>query len=248
MGVPGPAPPARWLLIGNSRWHWAEAAASATSGLRCWHSQAPASLKPKEGERLRCWACVGQPAPQLQLPLGRRFHQAGVPLVSMPPWLGVDRALAGWQAWRRQREGAGGAVLVADAGTCLSLTRVDSQGGFAGGRLMAGVQLQLTAMARGTAQLPALAWAAPTGGLEPGFDPWPAATAEAMSAGCLWGLAAAIAQALEAARSEGPHTLWLTGGDGPSLAPLLKELGLDFEWAPELCLEGLVALSPDSDP
>jgi len=113
---------------------------------------------------------------------------------------------------------------------------------------MAGVQLQLTAMARGTAQLPALAWAAPTGGLEPGFDPWPAATAEAMSAGCLWGLAAAIAQALEAARSEGPHTLWLTGGDGPSLAPLLKELGLDFEWAPELCLEGLVALSPDSDP
>jgi len=31
------------------------------------------------------------------------------------------------------------------------------------------------------------------GDWEPGFDPWPAATAEAMSAGCLWGLAAAIA-------------------------------------------------------
>jgi len=248
MGVPGPAPPARWLLIGNSRWHWAEAAASATSGLRCWHSQAPASLKPKEGERLRCWACVGQPAPQLQLPLGRRFHQAGVPLVSMPPWLGVDRALAGWQAWRRQREGAGGAVLVAD---CRNLPEPDPGG--QPGRLRrreidGWSPTPADGDGKGDGPAAGARLGGTDGGLEPGFDPWPAATAEAMSAGCLWGLAAAIAQALEAARSEGPHTLWLTGGDGPSLAPLLKELGLDFEWAPELCLEGLVALSPDSDP
>ena len=44
----------------------------------------------------------------------------------MPRW-----ALAGWQAWRRR----GGAVLVADAGTGVSLSRVDRSGAFAGGRL-----------------------------------------------------------------------------------------------------------------
>lgn len=246
MTMPGPVPPARWLLIGNSRWHWAEAVAGPSGGLRCWHSEEPAGLASSELRPLRSWACVGEPASELPLPPALRFHLGRVPLAALPPWLGVDRALAGWGAWRRQQLESGGGVLVADAGTCLSLTRVDGQGRFAGGRLLAGVHLQLTAMASGTALLPALSLPMPMPVPAAAVAPWPAATAEAMTAGCLWGLAAAIGQALEAARGEGPLTLWLTGGDGQRLAPLLGALGVEFEQAPDLCLEALVALSPDS--
>jgi type III pantothenate kinase len=167
-----------------------------------------------------------------------------VPLRAMPVWLGVDRALAGWEAWRRQQAaGAGGAVLVADAGTALSLTRVDDQGAFAGGRLMAGLRLQLSALAAATAQLPADVPVDGPGTLHD-LDAWPAATEAAMATGCLWGLAAAICQAATALQADGPVGLWLTGGDAPLLVPLLGEMGHRCVLAPGLCLEGLAALRP----
>lgn len=71
---------------------------------------------------------MGRLSAALALPEERRIELAQVPLQQLPPWLGVDRALVGWRAWRRQTQ----AVLVADAGTCLSLTCVDGQGRFRG--------------------------------------------------------------------------------------------------------------------
>lgn len=163
-----------------------------------------------------------------------------VPLEGAPPWLGIDRALAGWLAWRQ----TGRAVLVADAGTILSLTRVDARGRFRGGRLMAGAALQLRAMAAGTAALPAV---------ETSEDPcsssdlWPKETREAMVVGVLRGLAAAIAQAAAQFRSEEPEgQLILTGGDSATAEALVKELlGSDrpatIHW-PDLPLQALVKL------
>jgi len=100
---------------------------------------------------------------------------------------------------------------------------------------MAGVQLQLTAMARGTAQLSRRsALAAPTGDWNRAST-LPAANGGGDERRLSLGSGAAIASGAEAARSEGRNTLWLTGGRwARALAPLLKELGLDFEWAPEL--------------
>jgi type III pantothenate kinase len=192
---------------------------------------------------VRSWACVGHLPPELKLPPERRLDLSAVPLRSMPAWLGLDRALAGWQAWRRQQQaGTGGSVLVADAGTALSLTRVNDHGGFAGGRLMAGFRLQLSALAAATTLLPALAADDP-GPLDR-LDPWPVATEAAMAAGCLWGLAAAIGEASSALQAEGPTGLWLTGGDAQLLAPLLGEMGQRCVLAPDLCLDALAALSP----
>jgi type III pantothenate kinase len=45
-------------------------------------------------------------------------------------------------------------LLVVDAGTVLSLNRIDRSGRFIGGRLLAGLTLQWQAMAAGTAGLP----------------------------------------------------------------------------------------------
>jgi type III pantothenate kinase len=223
---------ARWLLIGNSRWHWACLEQGVWQG---WSELPPDCLtglpSVSVAEAPLAWAAVG-PVP-LEAPLdpARRLALADVPLRSMPPWLGIDRALAAWQAHQL----SGTAVLVADAGTALSLTRVSAGGTFAGGRLLAGAGLQMRALAAGTSALPPVA-----GPTQLPAAAWPEATAEAMAAGVLRGLAAAVDQAWQEARGDDPHCrLWLTGGDGPVLAPLL---GVTPE--PLLALQALASLRP----
>jgi len=151
----------------------------------------------------------------------------------------------GWGAWSRQaRLSPATPVLVADAGTALSLTLVDGDGRFCGGRLAAGVSLQLRALAGATALLPQLdqAW-----WQDPIPEPWPLETGDAMVRGCLEAGAAAIAQAWR--QVNGPRArggtcqLWLTGGDGEALAPLLAAQGVDFTAAPNLALDSLAALA-----
>ena len=177
----------------------------------------------------------------LALPSEARLQLAEVPLLAAPPWLGIDRALAGWWGWRL----VAAPVLVADAGTVLSVTRVDRDGRFAGGRLLAGAALQLRAMAGGTAHLPALD--APTVPADPASAPWPHDTAGAMRSGVLRGLAAAIAAAVQETRRQEPVCrLLLTGGDSTALASLL-EPALEMELRPHLCLEALAALRPARD-
>jgi hypothetical protein len=211
-------------------------------------------------------------------------------MVDLPPWLGVDRALVGWQAWRSAA--AGSAVLVADAGTVLSLTCVDRCGRFVGGRLMAGAALQLRALNAGTANLPP-----PAGQLVLDPDPWPQATVAAMQAGVLRGLAAALNAAAEErilipsgsdVSTAGKFvdkgaceyadrcvdkcvdkyadkcvdedvnkgfdedvdecSMWLTGGDGHLLAPLLEAPRRCWRLAPNLALDALASLRPGPDP
>ena len=237
-----PALAPHWLLIGNSRWHWGW----RDGGLQGWSESAEAGVERFRGlapDQLAGWAAVGAvPEPSAQgLPESRQVTTAEVPLAEAPPWLGVDRALAAWGAWRQS---GGAAVLVADAGTALSLTRLDGAGRFAGGRLLAGAGLQLRALGQGTAALPALAADVLAEGLD--GDGWPAATEQAMAVGVVRGLAAALRSAaheLQETTGDGPQ-LWLTGGDGPLLAPLLQQQGQPWRLAPLLVLEALAALRP----
>ena len=226
----------RLLLVGNSRWHWAE---PGPTGLRCWHEPPRQAAPPQGWQGLRAWAAVGAVPPQLGLPPQRCLDLTQVPLLDLPAWLGIDRALAGWWAWSQQ----GQAVLVADAGTALSLTLVDQAGRFGGGRISAGLALQLRSLGQATAQLPALI-SSDLSAMD--LEPWPHQTQAAMLQGCLKATAAAIAQGWRdrlAQSAEPPGRLWLTGGDGPLLAPLLRQQGLPLTLAPDLCLEALAALS-----
>lgn len=226
---------ARLLLIGNSRWHWAEQDPD-TRALRCWHTS-PAAAFPEEGTALLAWAAVGaqpQPPPPAS---ARRIRLEDVPLQGAPPWLGLDRALVGWRAWQQQ----GAAVLVADAGTALSLTRVNGEGCFSGGLISAGLALQLQALTGATAQLPPVDFAVAASCA----DAWPHQTQAAMAEGCRRAVAAAIVQAWKQLCSddESPKAgLWLTGGDAALLLPLLQEQQLDPVMAPDLALEAMAAL------
>ena len=220
---------ARLLLIGNSRWHWAEA---SDGGLRCWHT-APDQVPEQP---LRAWAAVGPlpvPAPG---PQARRISLGDIPLQTAPAWLGIDRALVGWRACQQQGHG----VLVADAGTALSLTWVNGQGCFEGGLISAGVALQLRSLARSTAQLPLL-----QPGAEGSAAAWPRQTEAAMAEGCRRAVAGAILQAWRTLLGQSgtePLALWLTGGDGAQLLPLLQEQQLRPVLAPDLALEAMAAL------
>ena len=227
-----PCDPACWLLIGNSRWHWFQTSAL---GPRTWSE--PPELAAGSMLRPRRWAAVGplpEPWPAVLDPADRLALDQ-VPLGSLPPWLGIDRALAGYEAWCR----CAAPVLVADAGTALSLTWVDGAGHFRGGRLMAGALLQLQALHRGTAALPAVPWQQ----LAP--EPWPLQTDAAMASGVLEGLAGALQRAAEQLLTQEPDLqLWLTGGDAEGLLPLLQQpIGArpqPWRLAPGLCLDGLV--------
>jgi type III pantothenate kinase len=193
-----------------------------------------------DAERLRAWAAVGPVPAAPWLDPRRRLRLEQVPLAQMPPWLGVDRALVGWRAWQLSQV----PVLVADAGTALSLTRVDGTGAFAGGRIQAGRLLQLRALASHTDQLPPLQRPSPSAGGaagEEGLPPWPRQTAAAMEAGVRQGMVAAVAQAWRELRRLQPNCrLWITGGDGAWLAA-----ALDQPCQPNLALEALVELSLD---
>jgi type III pantothenate kinase len=135
-------------------------------------------------------------------------------------------------------------VLVVDGGTVLSLTRVDGGGTFRGGRLLAGLRLQLEAMGQGTNLIPQIL-SQPWSEATPDDPSWPQATAAAMQVGVERGLVAAIS---EAAREAGSRWVVFTGGDGGRLheqgAQQLERLGLSVAHRPLLCLESLARLRP----
>lgn len=232
-GSPGGAqgrPASLVVLIGNTHWHWGRREPApgrdGLGALHCWSTRPPECLEQGELEQLLAWAAVGPVPPELELPPQLQLTLDAVPLFGMPAWLGIDRALAGWGAWQHQQErkaregppgdgdgsrGGPGPVLVADAGTALSFTRVAGNGTFAGGRLMAGAGLQLAALAGATALLPQQGLPDSAAQLET----WPIATGAAMASGCLWGLAHAIAGASRQDHPEQAPGLWLTGGDAP---------------------------------
>ena len=240
-GSPAPRPSPRWLLIGNSRWHWADGA-PPPGALQCWHTSPSPLAGDADLAALQGWAAVGPLPAGAPLDPARRLGLERVPLQGLPPWLGVDRALVAWRAWQL----SAAPVLVADAGTALSLTLVDGQGRFVGGRLQAGLALQLRALAAGTAQLPAVdpgAWARQPGAEAPPLaaDPWPQPTAAALQVGIRQGLVAAVAAAWRQAGERCPGCqLWITGGDSDWLAP-----ALGLEPSPALALEALALLSAE---
>lgn len=132
-------------------------------------------------------------------------HSTPLPLsLSGYPAPGLDRiaAAAGASALF-----PGEAVMIADAGTALTLDIVDSEGNFQGGNISAGAKLRLKALHEYTDRLPAIEKSGDCP--EFGYD-----TETAIRAGALRGLAAEISvAAAHAAALYGCRRILLTGGD-----------------------------------
>lgn len=237
----------RGLLIGNSRWHWAEHDGS------CWRfdhgPQDCARLTAAQQQGGLIWAAVGSVPVEVALEQQDRLTSRDVPLPGCPDWLGVDRVLGAWAAWDiSQTSGLdlGSGLLLADAGTVLSLTLLNAEGAFVGGQLSPGLRLQLAAMDGGTASLPC-----PDPVSEP-RDRFPRDTASAMVRGALQAMAGAVREA----QSCSGACLWICGGDSKALQRELLERGSAsiepvVTTDPDLVLKGLVkwieTFSPDRD-
>lgn len=216
-------------MIGNTRWHWCFQNDST------WHF---AHELPQlrnlllRRDSLVAWASVGKIPEGDFLDPKLRITLRDVPLNGIPEWLGIDRALGAWSAFKRancDHEQFKGLLLV-DAGTILSLTRITAKGEFAGGQLVAGLHQQLFAMSNGAKNLRQV----PFVGIPD--EMFPFRTDEAMQRGVIQALVGTILQA----QREADLPLWICGGDGSLLANQIREKGLEINLFPQLVLEGMV--------
>jgi len=234
----------RALLIGNSRWHWAQ---RHGQGVRVDHGDPDPD---RIGTNPPIWAAVGPVPEQLRAHQDLRIGVEDVPLLQAPPWLGVDRALGAWMAWRRSQEqqlDCSRGLLLVDAGTVLSLTRVTADGCFGGGQLIPGYRLQLRAMAEGTDGLPSIP-ESPDGEVAHEVFPqevFPQQTVVAMQRGVLQAMLATIAVAQQ--NSKG--LLWICGGDAALLqshwSGATELLQLEGDLQLQALLDLAAGISPD---
>lgn len=161
---------------------------------------------------------------------------AGLPLpfrmaYGTPATLGADRLAAAVAAWAL----AGGPPVVAvDAGTAVTVDAVSAEPAYLGGAILPGPDLLRRALARGTGQLPDVAFAAPP-------SPVGATTAESVQSGLtnllLGGVDRLLRQTADALGAE--PALVVTGGWGPWLADALGRGRVE----PHLVLDGVRLLT-----
>lgn len=156
---------------------------------------------------------------------------------SQPRRLGVDRWVAMIGAWHE----IGGAVLVVDAGTAVTLDALDSKGQHLGGQIIPGLRLMTTSLAQETSDLPDVRRHAAKPRRDP--DMFAKATAGAIAQGAVNALAGAIERAADVLRQprKAPAVV-LTGGDA---SRILTALGCDALHRPHLVLQGLARMLED---
>lgn len=149
--------------------------------------------------------------------------------------LGLDRIAGAVGASGR------GTVLVADAGTALTLDLV-SDGKFLGGNISPGLRLRCESLHRSTSLLPLVDYHGEV-------SVWGHDTLSAIRAGAVRGLEYEIIGAFRRACRQFPDArLILTGGDAPQIHPLLSEDGIECRVSPDLVGLGLVRIFNFNNP
>ena len=144
-----------------------------------------------------------------------------------PDTVGADRVVAAAMAFERM----GGPVIVADFGSAITIDCVSNDGIFLGGAILPGLNLSASALANQTAALPLVELAVPE-------TPWGRDTAEAISAGIIFGALGALREITERYAEQlgqWPEVI-ATGGDAPLIA---KHCDFIHAVVPDLVLMGI---------
>ena len=219
-------------MIGNTRWHWASKIKQRWEYFHT--SPNPIDFRHKDYSQL-CWAAVGQIPEKVTLCPSKKIKLDNVPLANLPSNLGIDRALASWSAFKKQSylKNKKQDLIVIDAGTILSVTKITKDGEFAGGQLVSGLRLQLTSMANGALNLEK-----PNTHIIP-KESFQYETQNAMIRGSINVLLGIILQVYEETKAP----IWLCGGDSPIIVNELKNKNIDINHCPNLVLEGMIDIS-----
>jgi len=218
-----------YLMIGNTRWHWAS---KIKKDWKYFHtSPNPIELKDKDYSQLT-WASVGPIPENIKLCPSKKIIFDTVHLINLPSNLGIDRALASWSAFQKQSsfQSKKQDLIVIDAGTILSITKITKKGDFGGGQLISGFRLQLSSMANGALKLETPIFK------EIPTETFQFKTNDAMIRGALNGLLGLILKINEEAKLP----IWLCGGDAPIILNELKNKNIDINYYPNLVLEGMI--------
>ena len=138
-----------FLLVGNTRLHWAE---YSQNQYKFFHTNKSFKIPRKLDINKLIWAAVGN-APDFILSKENQIKTRDIQLSNLPDYFGVDRALACLAALNTIKNPLKKDLLIADFGTILSLTKLNSHGSILGGQLVPGFLTQLKSMELNTKNL-----------------------------------------------------------------------------------------------
>ena len=138
-----------FLLVGNSRLHWANYSQNKS---KFFHTKKEHKLPKNIDLDQLIWASVGK-LPNYLLKKENEIKTKDIKLSNIPDYFGIDRALASLAALKTIENPLKKDLLVADFGTILSITKLNSNGSIIGGQLIPGFLTQLKSMEQYTKNL-----------------------------------------------------------------------------------------------
>ena len=138
-----------YLLIGNSRLHWA---LRKDNSYEFFHTLFDQRFPENINFKKLIWASVGQ-HPTSKLLKENEISNNNFTLKNIPDHIGIDRALACFAAHKIIKNKYKKNILIVDLGTTVSITKIDNQGNLIGGQLLPGFTTQLKSMDENTRNL-----------------------------------------------------------------------------------------------
>jgi len=138
-----------FLLVGNSRLHWAKYSKNQS---KFFHTKKEQKVPENIDLDQLLWASVGK-LPNFLLKKENEIKTKDIQLSNLPDYFGVDRALACVASLKIIENPFKKDLLIADFGTILSITKLNSNGSILGGQLIPGFLTQLKSMEKYTKNL-----------------------------------------------------------------------------------------------
>ena len=138
-----------FLLVGNSRLHWAN---YSQNRFNFFHTKKEQKVPENIDVNQLIWASVGK-LPNFSLKEENEIKTKDIQLSNLPDYFGIDRALACLAAQNTIENPFKKDLLIADFGTILSITKLNSNGSILGGQLIPGFLTQLKSMEQNTKNL-----------------------------------------------------------------------------------------------
>ena len=138
-----------FLLVGNSRLHWAKYSQNQSKFL---HTKKEQKVPENIDLDQLIWSSVGK-LPNFLLKKENELKTKDIQLTNLPDYFGVDRAFACIAALKIIENPFKKDLLIADFGTILSITKLNSNGSIIGGQLLPGFLTQLKSMEQNTKNL-----------------------------------------------------------------------------------------------
>jgi len=138
-----------FLLVGNSRLHWAQYSKNQS---KFFHTKKEQKVPENIDLDQLIWSSVGN-LPNFLLKKENEIKTKDIQLSNLPDYFGVDRALACIAALKIIENPFNKDLIIADFGTILSITKLNSNGSIIGGQLLPGFLTQLKSMEQNTKNL-----------------------------------------------------------------------------------------------